>query len=136
MKSIKYIAIATLLCLIVFLGITCYLVEHHPTSTPSCATPSYFVCGNATQQLSADALQGKAIFNSNCAACHHKYRKMTGPILATTDSLVFVKWLTDTRSTIDTTKMEAMVIDYHKVMFGKRLHQKEVTQLIAYCKSN
>lgn len=88
------------------------------------------ICGNYD---SADAVEGKDIFNSNCAACHKLDSKSTGPALRNVDSLVFVKWMIKKDQKIDSTQFEKYGIDYHRAAFTDILNEKGLTSLIKYC---
>lgn len=92
-------------------------------------------CGTDDPILTDNETKGKEIFNSNCAACHKKNARSTGPALQQVDSIVFIKWLTNKKHKIDSTKIEELGIDYHIVTFSKTLNKKEINYLIEYSKN-
>lgn len=97
-------------------------------------TPVSF-CGNASSKRSENAQMGKALFNSNCAACHHLYKNMTGPALAGIDSTLLWQWLTVKNKKIDTTKVSEMKMDYHRSIWNGRLTSIELNALYAFTKT-
>ena len=83
--------------------------------------PKEFVCGNknnimicGTENLSADAQQGKQLFNSNCAACHKLDAESTGPALRNTDSIVYLDWMYYEKHKINKAKLHQLKKDYHR----------------------
>ncbi len=70
--------------LILTIGISCFLYSFTDPQYVVCATeiPQNF-CGTVSPNisLSENAVEGKKIFNANCAACHKLDKKMTGPAL-------------------------------------------------------
>ena len=90
-------------------------------------------CGNPDS--TENETKGKEIFNSNCAACHKKNSRSTGPALYQVDSLVMKKWLTNKRNKIDSTKIEELGIDYHIITFSKALNKKDINYLVEYSKN-
>lgn len=108
-------------------------MKTYKLENPGCATPDRQkdFCGNSN--LTENGEKGKEIFNSNCAACHKKDAKSTGPALRKTNSLIFIKWLTNKENKIDSSKVELYGIDYHKVAFSKNLDENQIAGLIEYC---
>lgn len=133
MKKIKQILLSSITLIIILTGVIFYQIKTYVPPVFNCeiAVPSF--CG--TPNLTEDRRKGKEIFNANCAACHKKYAKTTGPAIAEVDSLVFIKWLTNKKNKIDTTKIENFGIDYHRVTFSKALSKEEVANLIEYCRN-
>ena len=87
----------------------------------------------AAATAGGDPVKGKALFNSNCAACHKLDAKSTGPALRNIDSLVFVKWMIDKNHKIDSTKIEKLSLDYHRTKFKDFINEDNLTLLIDYC---
>ncbi|KAF2335503.1 c-type cytochrome [Flavobacterium daemonense] len=128
MKKIRFLYLSLLLILVLAIGIIIY--ERYKDENRGCATQNP---KHLNKTLTANQRIGKVIFDSNCAACHKKDSKSTGPALHEIDSIVFVNWLTDKKHKIDSTKTEILAIDYHKTVFSKTLSEKDVTALIDYC---
>ncbi|SDZ34694.1 Cytochrome c [Flavobacterium aquidurense] len=118
--------------IILLVGVILYQIKIYVPESPGCAIPVPW-CG--TPNFTEKETKGKEIFNSNCAACHKKNARSTGPALAETDSLVFIKWLAKNKHKIDSTKVEEWGIDYHRLAFSRTLNKKEIANLIEYCKS-
>jgi mono/diheme cytochrome c family protein len=70
-----------------------------PPATPVAATST------AAPAAGGDPVQGKALFNANCAACHKLDSKMTGPALrgvtARHDKAWLYKWIRNSKGLID-----------------------------------
>ncbi|MBF4517147.1 cytochrome c [Flavobacterium sp. ANB] len=133
MNRIKQILLPSIILIIILVGVILYQIKTYKPSTAFvCKMPVPFdFCG--THKFTENGLQGKNIFNANCAACHKKYARYTGPALREIDSLVFVKWLTNRENKIDSSKIELYGIDYHKMTFSKTLNENEIAGLIEYC---
>lgn len=102
-------------------------------------SPPDMFCGTSSS-LTEDASKGKAIFNSNYAACHKLNAKVTGPALRDTDSITLFKWLTIKNQKINEQKIEQLGIDYHRSMWNKLFTKEDLKNLNAYitetCKTN
>ncbi|MDI9311487.1 MAG: cytochrome c [Limnohabitans sp.] len=93
-------------------------------------SPDVMLCG--TPKLTEEASKGKAIFNSNCAACHKLNAIATGPALRNTDSSTLFKWLTIRNQKINEQKIEQLGIDYHRSMWNKLFTKEDLKNLNAY----
>lgn len=133
MKKIKQILLSSITLIILLIGVIFYQIKTYVPPAFDCRMPVPDFCG--TPNLTEKATKGKEIFNANCAACHKKHARSTGPALQKVDSLVFVKWLTNKKNKIDSTKIEEFGIDYHKTTFSKTLNKEEVASLIEYCRN-
>jgi len=104
------------------------------TSQTPCGTefPSEVFCGTKSG-YHPDTEEGRVLFLSNCAACHQKYKRRTGPALAHTESTTFLSWLSVDAIKIDSTKFSDFGIDYHRASWGTTLNKEEVGQIIDYC---
>jgi len=104
------------------------------TSQTQCGTefPYEVFCGTKSD-YHPDTEEGRSLFLTNCAACHQKYKRRTGPALAQIDSTTFLSWLSIDAIKIDSTKFSDFGIDYHKVSWGTTLNKEEVSQIIDYC---
>lgn len=62
---------------------------------PSPDENKMFVCGNVPMNDPNDSVfaDGKAIFQSHCASCHHPLRDATGPALGDISSFRSREWL-------------------------------------------
>lgn len=133
MNRIRQIILPSITLIIILVGVILYQIKTYKPENLGCATrdlPKAF-CGNS--DLTGNAVEGKTIFNSNCAACHKMDARSTGPALREIDSIVYVKWLSNKNQTIDSSKIEEYGIDYHRVVFSKALSEKELSDLIEYC---
>ena len=133
MKKIKQILLLSITLITILVAVILYQIKTYVPPAFNCRTPVPEFCG--TPNLTEKATKGKEIFNSNCAACHKKHVRSTGPALSETDSLVFVKWLINKKGKISNTKIEEFGIDYHKATFSKVLHKEEIANLIEYCRN-
>lgn len=132
MKRIRLILLFSISFIFLLVGVILYQINTYAAPTYLvCAMPVPVFCG--TPNLTENQEIGREIFNSNCAACHKKHARSTGPALQNADSLVVVKWLTNKKNKIDSTKIEEYKIDYHRVIFSKILNKKEIADLIEYC---
>jgi hypothetical protein len=68
--------------LILTIGISYFLYSFSEPQYAGCTTeiPKSF-CGTVSANLSENAIEGKKLFNINCAACHLLDKNMTGPAL-------------------------------------------------------
>ena len=133
MKRINQILFSSIVVIILLVGLIFYQMKTYEPENTGCATtdrPKDF-CG--THKFTENGEKGKEIFNSNCAACHKKDAKSTGPALRKIDSLVFIKWLDNKENKIDSSKVELYGIDYHKMVFSKTLDENQIAGLIEYC---
>ncbi|TDO95437.1 c-type cytochrome [Flavobacterium sp. 245] len=130
MKKSRLLYLSSLIIILLIAGTIIYS-RFSNCENPGCATQSQkqFKKNN----LTANQKKGKILFDSNCAACHKKDSKSTGPALHKIDSIIFINWLTNKKHKIDSTKVEALAIDYHKTLFSKTLSTKDVNDLIDYC---
>ncbi|MDA6068144.1 cytochrome c [Flavobacterium sp. AC] len=132
MKKIRLILLFSVSFIMLLAGFILHQIKTNTSPTYLvCAIPVPMFCG--TPNLTENQEKGREIFNSNCAACHKKYAKSTGPALQNVDSLVVVKWLRNRKNKIDSTKIEEYGIDYHRITFSKVLNKKEIIDLIEYC---
>lgn len=132
MKKIKHILITSITLIILLVGVILYHIKTYVPPALMCRIPTPSFCG--TPNLTETATKGQEIFNSNCAACHKKHARSTGPALSETDSLVFTKWLINKKNIIDSTKIEEFGIDYHKMTFSKTLTKEDINNIIEYCR--
>ena len=73
-KFINKIIILSSLIIVVIIGITTYVYFQPKEENLGCGTESdIFICG--TESTPTEKLEGKEIFNSNCAACHRMNEK-------------------------------------------------------------
>lgn len=93
--------------------------------------PQYF-CGTNAFEDSPNAIEGKEVFNSFCAACHKLDAKSTGPALRNMDSITYVKWIVKRNTKIDTTKFEKLGIDYHRHLSREALDSLDIKYLFEY----
>jgi cytochrome c2 len=81
LREVNYIISGAILLII---G-TVFFASIQKISLTSVAVQNDFYCGTESVtteiSLSANALRGKALFNSNCASCHNIFKDMTGPSL-------------------------------------------------------
>jgi hypothetical protein len=95
-------------------------------------TPEFF-CGTVSPNYSENGLKGRQIFNANCAACHQKNRKMTGPALARIDSIILFNWLKDSKAKVDSAKYREYGKDFHLTTFQHSIEIEDVQQILEYC---
>ena len=87
-----------------------------------------------------DAVNGKALFNSNCAACHKLDAKATGPALrgvaAKYDKEWLYKWIRNSQALIKTGDADAVKIyeEYNKALMSNfpQLSNQDIDDIIAY----
>lgn len=134
MKRIRLILTVSIGLITFLLGVILYQIKKHPYPVKEFyrQIPVPF-CGTSNPDLTENAIKGKEIFNSNCAACHKLDSKTTGPALRDVDSLVFVKWIINKNYKIDSTKIEKLGIEFHRTMFIDHINEKDLTSLIKYC---
>lgn len=132
MNKIRRILLYSITLITILVGLILYQIKTYDPPPFNCRIPT-FIAIFGTPNLTEDGREGKEIFDANCAACHKKYAKTTGPALYETDSLVFVKWLTNKKNKIGSTKIEEFGIDYHRMTFSKTLNKEEIACLIEYC---
>ena len=109
-KVITPIIILSSTIIIITIGIIYYIFDQRKYNGISTPIPE-FVCG--TQNPLENALEGKKLFNANCAACHKLDLKSTGPALRSIDSIKYWKWLYSKNIKIDTTKFDKFGVDFH-----------------------
>lgn len=109
-----------------------YKLIDPPPAIYSTEIPSEFYCGTQPD-YHPDNEEGRALFQANCAACHHKFKRRTGPALAQVDSSSIRSWLSIDIVKIDSTKFSEYGIDYHKITWSNTLSKSEVAQIIDYC---
>ncbi|MBF4486830.1 cytochrome c [Flavobacterium sp. CSZ] len=131
MNKIRQILLFSVLLITALIGFIFYHIKTYVPPAFDCRIPVPAFCGNS--DLTENETEGKEIFHSNCAACHKKNARSTGPALYQIDSLVMKKWLTNKRNKIDSTKIEQFGIDYHRIKFSKVLNKKDISDLIEYC---
>src|SRR4051812_20940425 len=93
----KYTGVFLICCWVLITGICGMLLYmfFRPTSIES----KTFVCGNAwrdkTTGNGSDSAfaDGIAVFNSNCASCHHRLKDVTGPALKDIGSYRTQEWI-------------------------------------------
>lgn len=67
--------------LVTTIGIMFFVYVNNQKRTMRCGTVNpQAICGT-NSMLTEKSIQGKNIFNANCAACHKLYKRMTGPSL-------------------------------------------------------
>ena len=135
MKSvIKKIMLSSGIFLILSIVLVVFSYSHITTSQLECGTqiPVESFCGTGLG-YHPDTEKGRALFNANCAACHHKTKRRTGPTLSQIDSITFRSWLSVDTIKIDSAKFSDYGIDYHKITWGATLDKIEVGQIIDYC---
>jgi hypothetical protein len=117
--------------LIFTLAVFCFLFNRNQPVQLGCATrsPQYF-CG--TQNTPKDAVAGKNVFNSICAACHKLDAQSTGPALRNIDSIIFKKWIIDRNAKIDTTKFYKQAIDYHRYLAKENMDSLDIANLFHF----
>jgi len=68
--------------LILTIGVSYFLYSFNEPKYLVCGTETpEFICGTVSENLSENAVEGKKLFNANCAACHKLDKNMTGPAL-------------------------------------------------------
>lgn len=108
-----------------------YFVYTNQENPNTCATPEpQPFC--ATESTPVHAVEGKNLFNANCAACHKLDARSTGPGLRATDSVVYWKWLSPKKTTLDSTQLEQMGIDYHRNFSFKWFSKKDLENIYEY----
>ncbi len=117
-----------------------FLANSVNESATTCTTPvPVLFCGTVGPALTGDAIEGKQLFNANCAACHKLYKKATGPALANIDSITFHNWLTLPGAEItrksESSELGLAGIEYHQNSWGQTLEESDIEALIAYCLS-
>ncbi|OIV42310.1 c-type cytochrome [Flavobacterium johnsoniae] len=132
MKTIRQILTLSISIIILIIGIILYRIIFKAPPDPNYKIPVYF-CGTSSPELEENEYKGKEIFNANCAACHKLDAKSTGPALRNIDSLVFVKWVIDKNHKIDSTKIEKLGLDYHRMKFKDLINEDNISFLIDYC---
>jgi hypothetical protein len=133
MKRINQILFSSIIFIVFLVGLIFYQI--YKPENLGCATPDRPKEFYGNSNLTENIIEGKNLFNSNCAACHKRYGTSTGPALAEIDSLVFIKWLTNKENKIDSSKVELNGIDYHKMVFSKTLDENQIAGLIEFCKN-
>lgn len=94
----------------------------------------------AAPAAGGDAVQGKALFNANCAACHKLDSKMTGPALrgvsARHDKEWLHKWINNSKALISAGDAEAVKVfeENNKVAMTAfpQLSAADIDNIIAY----
>ncbi|MGB5941341.1 MAG: cytochrome c [Leeuwenhoekiella sp.] len=95
-----------------------------------CGTADKFVCGQSFSDLSEDGRAGKALFSTQCAACHKRYQNATGPALAGIDSIAIKSYFLNGQQTItDSTNMGP---SYHYRTFQDDLSEEDYKNLVVY----
>jgi cytochrome c2 len=71
------------LALMLTFSLSTFAQEASATAAPATAMPATPAKADAAPAATSggDAVKGKELFNSNCAACHNLDKKMTGPAL-------------------------------------------------------
>ncbi len=103
------------------------------TAAPAATTTAVPAAGG-------DAVQGKALFNANCAACHKLDAKMTGPALrgvsAKYDKEWLYKWVNDSKALISSGDADAVKVfeENNKVAMTAfpQLSTADIDNIIAY----
>ncbi len=98
---------------------------------------------SAPVAATGDAVQGKALFNANCASCHKLDAKMTGPALRGVSGRHskewLYKWIVNSKALIATGDAEAVAIfnEYNKVAMNAfpQLSNADIDNIIAYTDS-
>ncbi|WP_340075529.1 c-type cytochrome [Leptobacterium sp. I13] len=91
-------------------------------------------------QTGPDPVKGKALFNSNCAACHRLDRKMTGPALAGVgekyDREWLYAWIKNSAALIKSGDADAVAIweEYNKTAMNAfpQLSNEDIDNILAY----
>lgn len=132
MKKIRKVLLYPITIILIITGLIIYKTTIEKPEILGCATiNSAPICGTANTP--ENQIEGKDIFNRNCAACHKLDARSTGPALRNVDSLVFVKYIINKNHKIDSSKIEKLGIDYHRTMFKGYVNEKELASLIKYC---
>ncbi len=98
------------------------------------------VISYAQDAPAGDAVKGKELFNSLCAACHKRYKKATGPALYGVterhDMEWIYKWVKNSTALIASGDAEAVAIyeEYNKVAMNAfpQLSNADIDNIIAY----
>ncbi len=131
-KIIYRILIFSFVIITVIIGMTFYFSSDKKNENLSCGNKSQqFYCG--TESTPAEKLEGKNIFNSNCAACHKLESKATGPALRSIDSLKYWKMMKQVNVNIDTTKSNKYGLEYHQSFFHN-LTKEDLENIYLYLK--
>ncbi|WP_130734662.1 cytochrome c [Flavobacterium sp. J27] len=133
-KPIYTILLCSLLLLTFSIALSGYaLFFQIKNENPKCGTVTVVpFCGTQTKPYTENAAKGEAIFYSNCAACHHLHKAITGPALHQVDSLTLTKWLLSKNNKIDSTKIASWGMEYHTIFWSNRLNSNDVSCLAAY----
>lgn len=126
-----------LLCaLVITLGFSLFILVIKQENTRAlCGTPTpQFICGTkslAVFNLNKNAIKGKSIFNTNCAACHKLDKRMTGPALRHLsekyDSITLYKYIQG-----KPTKLLNRTNSTFTCTFFPQLTQQDIANLIEY----
>ncbi|WP_299272361.1 cytochrome c [uncultured Psychroserpens sp.] len=126
MKRILYIA-----SFIILLGsLLTYFVLKNQETNLGCATEDIRKGACGTSGFNESGLEGRSLFNTNCAACHSLYRVMTGPALKDVgkkyDSLTIIKFLHGEKTAI-------INKDYdNNCMVFKNLTNEDILDILKY----
>ena len=102
------------------------IIEMHPVAFCGTVSPKEYFVGNGKA--------GKQLFNTHCAACHRRDKRLTGPALANSDALFLQHWLTKSPDTAPK-KFTSSPRDYHQISFDSIISSKEIAQLQDYLES-
>jgi mono/diheme cytochrome c family protein len=108
------------------------------SQTPAAAAP--VAVAAVTPVAGGDPVQGKALFNANCAACHKLDAKMTGPALrgvsAKHDKQWLYKWINNSSAMIASGDADAVKLfsEYNKSVMTAfpQLKNTDIDNIIAY----
>ncbi|MDC7998020.1 cytochrome c [Gilvibacter sediminis] len=132
-KLTNRILILSSLFLVFTIGISFALYTYSESAQAFCATElPEFYCGTESSVLTEKGQVGKQIFNANCAACHKLNKRMTGPALAKTDSILFWNWMTLKNNRLDSTKFKELGIEYHQIQWSQLISESELNALFEY----
>jgi mono/diheme cytochrome c family protein len=134
MGNHKSISKLVALSIVFLLSLSLSSLAQTPAATPVAATTA------AVAPAGGDPVQGKALFNANCAACHKMDEKMTGPALrgvtARHSKEWLHKWIPNSKALIASGDAEANKIynEYNKVAMNQfpQLSVADVDNIIAY----
>ena len=124
----RFIVISTL---IIIAGLSIlFLALKTPEPLPGCGVKDIqFVCGNSYVS-SETSTEGKKIFNTNCASCHHLDKNMTGPALRSItqkyDSINLVNYIQGKKHNIEHKGYNANCINF------PQLTDEDISNLLSY----
>jgi mono/diheme cytochrome c family protein len=117
-------------------------LSQNATPAATAATPAMATAASAAPAATGggDAVAGKTLFNTNCAACHHLDKKMTGPALRGVsvrhEKDWFYKWIANSSALIKSGDAAAVKLfnENNKAVMTAfpQLSKQDVDNILAY----